>query len=173
VAADMDGDGDMDILSASRSNNRITLYRNQNNGQGLGKTTFAVIDISSGTETSGAVNVTTADLDGDGDLDILSASFLDHKIAWYKNNLNDGQFFGPQLTITTGALGAEGISAADLDGDGDMDVLSASANDDRIAWYKNDGTGVFSVQQDITTSADGAYDVTTAKMMVPVFLGPN
>jgi hypothetical protein len=164
VAADMDGDGDMDILSASRYNNRITLYRNQNNGQGLGKTTFAVIDISSGTETSGAVNVTTADLDGDGDLDILSASFLDNKIAWYRNNLNDGQFFGPQLTITTGALGAEGISAADLDGDGDMDVLSASANDDRIAWYKNDGTGVFSVQQDITTSADGAYDVTTADM---------
>ncbi len=30
---------------------------------------------------------------------------------------------------------------ADLDGDGDLDVLSASPGDDKIAWYENtDGT---------------------------------
>ena len=27
--------------------------------------------------------------------------------------------------------------AADVDGDGDLDVLSASGNDDKIAWYEN------------------------------------
>ena len=35
--------------------------------------------------------------------------------------------------------GANSVFAADVDGDGDMDVLSASQYDDKIAWYENDG----------------------------------
>jgi len=33
----------------------------------------------------GASSVYAADLDGDGDLDVLSASVLNHTIAWYEN----------------------------------------------------------------------------------------
>ena len=40
-------------------------------------------------------------------------------------------------TITTGADEATSVYAADVDGDGDMDVLSASGYDDKIAWYEN------------------------------------
>jgi hypothetical protein len=39
--------------------------------------------------------------------------------------------------ITTAADGAQSVYAVDLDGDGDADVLSASFNDDKIAWYEN------------------------------------
>ena len=28
---------------------------------------------------------------------------------------------------------------ADMDGDGDLDIISGSANDHTIAWYENDG----------------------------------
>ena len=49
--------------------------------------------------------------------------------------------------------------ASDLDGDGDMDVLSASQQDDKIAWYENDGSGSFGDQQIITTMARGARSV--------------
>ena len=45
--------------------------------------------------------------------------------------------------------------AADVDGDGDIDVLSASRYDDKIAWYENDGSQVFT-QRIISTTADGA-----------------
>ena len=45
-----------------------------------------------------------------------------------------------------------------MDGDGDMDVLSASLTDDKIAWYENDGNQVFT-EQVITTNADGALSV--------------
>jgi hypothetical protein len=61
----------------------------------------------------------------------------DDKIAWYKNTDGAGTF-GAQQVISTAALGAISVYATDIDGDGDMDVLSASVGDDKIAWYKND-----------------------------------
>ena len=47
--------------------------------------------------------------------------------------------FGPQQVVSTNANGATSVYAADVDGDGDIDVLSASLYDDKIAWYENDG----------------------------------
>ncbi|MCW8816557.1 MAG: hypothetical protein OQK52_01635, partial [Ignavibacteriaceae bacterium] len=46
-------------------------------------------------------------------------------------------------TITTDAKAAEDVYAVDVDGDGDVDVLSASVFDDKIAWYENDGNENF------------------------------
>ena len=51
-----------------------------------------------------------------------------------------------------------------MDSDGDLDVLSASSGDDKIAWYANDGTGQFGPQQVITTVADGARCVYAADL---------
>ncbi|HPG29095.1 MAG TPA: hypothetical protein PLW10_25910, partial [Myxococcota bacterium] len=42
---------------------------------------------------------------------------------------------GPQQVISSAADEARSVFAADLDGDGLVDVLSASANDSKIAWY--------------------------------------
>jgi len=53
---------------------------------------------------------------------------------------------------------AYSVYVADVDGDGDMDVLSASRWDDKIAWYENDGDENFNAHT-ITTSADGAKSV--------------
>jgi len=70
----------------------------------------------------------------------LLATFTDHTIT------------------TTDADGAWSCYAVDVDGDSDMDVLSASYNDDKIAWYENDGSENFTVHT-IATTADGAYSV--------------
>jgi hypothetical protein len=72
-------------------------------------------------------------------------------------------FAGPQLVISAAADAAHSVYAADLDNDGDMDVLSASLNDDTIAWYRNDGSG-FSSQLVISTAADGAHSVYAADL---------
>ena len=48
-----------------------------------------------------------------------------------------------------------------MDGDGDLDVLSASAYDDKIAWYENDGSQSFTPHT-ISTAADGAVSVFAA-----------
>ena len=62
------------------------------------------------------------------------------------------------------AKGASSVFVADLDGDGDLDVLSASRGDSKIAWYENDGSGNFSSQQVITQSASDARSVHTADL---------
>ena len=43
-------------------------------------------------------------------------------------------------------------------GDGDIDVLSASSNDNKIAWYENNGSQNFSART-ISTNASGAFSV--------------
>ena len=61
-------------------------------------------------------------------------------------------------TITTDADNARSVFAIDMDGDGDIDVLSASQDDDKIAWYENDGNENFTTHI-ITLEADGASSV--------------
>src|SRR4029077_20776239 len=86
----------------------------------------------------GAAAVFVADVDGGGDPDVLSASANDDKIAWYESSGASPPTFTAH-TISTAADGARGVFASDVDGDGDLDVLSASANDDKIAWYESNG----------------------------------
>ena len=47
-----------------------------------------------------------------------------------------------ERVISTAAGGAPSVFATDRDGDGDTDVLSASAGGDKIAWYGNEGGSV-------------------------------
>ena len=48
---------------------------------------------------------------------------FDAEIAWYENTDGAGTF-GPKQVITTLAEFALSVDAADVDGDGDIDVLS-------------------------------------------------
>ncbi len=111
------------------------------------------------TTADGAESVFATDLDGDGDTDVLSASFVDDKIAWYENDGGSPPSFIERV-ISTAADGAVSVFARDVDGDGDIDVLSASANDDKIAWYESDGGSPPNFTEHvISTAANGANSV--------------
>ena len=49
--------------------------------------------------------------------------------------------------------------AADLNGDGYLDVMSASNDDDKIAWYENTGSGGFTKEQIVSKNVEGAKSV--------------
>ena len=77
---------------------------------------------------------------------------------------SQGQFSGQKIITDTGVDQPSCVYSADLDGDGDMDVLSASENDQKIAWYENDGAGSFGAQQIITADAYVARSVYTSDL---------
>ena len=128
-AIDLDGDNDIDVLSVSNIDNTIVWYESN----GASPPTFTEHIITS--EAAGAGDVFAIDLDGDNDIDVLSASSNDDKIAWYENNGASPPSFIEHV-ITTNANFAISVFAIDLNGDGDVDIVSASFLDDKIAWYE-------------------------------------
>jgi len=142
-AADFDGDGDMDVLSISRGDDKVAWYRNLD---GNGNFSSQII-ISQ--ELEYPIKGIVADLDNDGDMDVISHSLHENKVGWFRNLDGNGTFGGLQI-ITTNVDFPNLIFAADLDGDGDKDVVSTSKDDNKIAWYRN-SNGSFGPQQIITT----------------------
>ncbi|MBF8149958.1 T9SS type A sorting domain-containing protein [Winogradskyella sp. F6397] len=104
------------------------------------------------------------DIDGDGDLDLLSASSTDDEIFWY-DSINGLGYFGLQqiIAVNESIYFDSLIFPADIDGDGDIDVLSYSSEGNKIAVYKNtDGQGSFSSQESISSTALGVESIYTA-----------
>ena len=66
-----------------------------------------------------------------GDTDVVFVSEFDDKIAWYEN-LDGVGSFGSQQVISTLVNAPQSVFAADLDDDGDTDVLSDSLSDNTI-----------------------------------------
>ncbi len=138
--ADLDGDGDLDAMSASRDDNRVLWYENNGDRNDPGFFPRTISD-----SALGAVSVHTADFDGDGDLDVVSASENDDQIAWYENQgQHPPQFTTHVIRYTTRPFPlefdyAKAVFGADVDSDGDQDIVFGSENDNQIGWYENDG----------------------------------
>ena len=164
-AADLDGDGDLDVLAAIYDSNEVLWFENLD-GKGDFGAARMVTD-----QAIGPLSVSTGDIDGDGRLDVLSTSAgaYDSDVSWYRN---EGQgVFGPQRVITLEVTQPMAVAAADLDGDGDLDVLSASYGDDemglddKVAWYENtDGQGAFGEQKVLDEDVGGASAVIAADL---------
>ncbi len=139
TSSDLDGDGDPEVLAASSGSvlgySSLTWYENTN---GFGE--FGPRQLI--TCWPGANSVFSNDLDGDGDNDIILAFWgefeIEGRIHWYENLDGTGNF-GDYQFITSYPDGASCVFSADLDGDGDFDVLSSSLEQSVIAWNRNDG----------------------------------
>ena len=129
-SADVDGDGDLDIIGAAAGADDITWWENTA-GDGSAWTKH-VID----GDFDGATSVYAADVDGDGDLDVLGAANSADDITWWENTAGDGSSWTEHV-IDGDFDGATSVYAADVDGDGDVDVIGASANDAGITWWEN------------------------------------
>ena len=148
AVGDFDADGSLDLVSGAYQHNEIAWYKNTD-----GKGTFSkriVIPTNHGGDGMG-LWVVVGDFNHDGFLDVASASSFDNKIAWYKNTDGRGTF-GTQIVVTTNASDTKDVAVGDIDGDGYLDLISASISDNKIAWYRNtDGKGTFSKEIIIAT----------------------
>ena len=148
LAADLDGDGDLDVLSASQRHGHLVRKHGW-----LGDVRVAAFGHQR-TRLSG-LTVHAADLDGNGRADVMTANFSWDEIAWHKYSTELADFALAQVVTSPGVSGPSWAEAADLDGDGDLDVISRSSDDDKIAWYENiDGLGTFGPQRVIAQDLD-------------------
>ncbi len=151
IHADVDGDGDMDILTSSDVNNTILWYENTG-------CDFQEQTISSSLSRYTAIEVT--DVNTDGQIDIL-VNGNPKRISLYTNQ-TPGVYSESIVSENGGTELAYGLHASDMDNDGDLDLLSTSIDDDKIAWYENTGNKTFSYQRIISTQTEKPKSVATA-----------
>jgi hypothetical protein len=148
LIADLNGDGLNDVVSGDTG-----IFWNSNLGNGV----FGSLQqIAAPNVATGIRALAGSDLDGDGDIDIVSGAIGNtNDLLWHEN---DGAGSFTSHTIAAGIGWASGVAVADVDLDGDIDILTAATQTDTIAWYENDGDENFSERQ-ISTIADGAAAV--------------
>ncbi len=137
---DLDGDGRPDLLLGS-FRARVAWYRNEG---GTPVPAFRLVDSAAITITRGSnTTPTLGDLDGDGDLDLLIGEGSG-TLNYYRN---DGTRTAPEFTLVSDQF--QGIDVgrrsapvlADLDGDGDLDLLVGTDGDGLVRfWNEGDRT---------------------------------
>ena len=166
VATDLDADGDVDVAVAVYfESDKVAWYENRAPGDG----SFWTVHEISRAPDPGAWSIFAADVDGDDDVDLVAGD--DSGAVWYEN---DGSGSGSasessdpafiRHTVRSGSASSS-VSAADLDGDYDVDVAAAFYGVDRIAWYENaTGDGSAWTTHVLSDSADYAMAVTAADL---------
>ena len=150
ATGDVDGDGDIDLVSANYGDGTVSVRLNG------GDATSSNTGIFSGGQNvvvgSGTYSVVLADVDGDGDLDLLAANQNSSIVSVRLNGgnaagSNTGVFSGTQ-NVAVGS-GPNMVVVGDVDGDGDLDMLTANYYDNTVSIRLNGGnnqgtnTGVF------------------------------
>lgn len=129
---DFDKDGDLDMVSniaTERSFSRkIAWFKNDGTGNFSEHTLDDSYDIDA---------VFPTDWDNDGKTDIVSIKR--GKIELYRNKGNDT--FGAPEPLANNEDYDKPIYTADLDKDGDQDIIVVSQGQRKIIWYPNDGKG--------------------------------
>jgi hypothetical protein len=113
--ADLDRDGDLDFVLAG--DEYIQWYVNDgtvDDDLPVNPVTHSALEIEA---------VAISDMNGDGVLDIVAVDQFEDTVSWYNRYIEGYEWF--EHVIDTASPWLLSVFAADLDGDGDTDVLSA------------------------------------------------
>ncbi len=121
---DVNDDGRVDAAAALTDDDEVAWFRNDG-----GTWTQITIDAA----FDGPVAVAVGDVNGDGRLDVAAAGGGGGEVAWW------GRVGGPWVKTSIGLVpAAVEASLADLDRDGDLDLLSASGSPtEPVRWWDN------------------------------------
>jgi len=151
---DLDGDGQTDIVIPAADGAHILL--------GNGNPAAPAFTDTGAPLGASAAQAGLADLDGDGDPDLVTApDGQGDLLAWW----NDGSAGFTATVIATGSPGLRftALSLADLDGDGDPDLVAAAPPPLAVASvFRNDGNKTFTLVASI--SGGNIMEATTADL---------
>lgn len=145
TTADLDDDGDIDLLVGEYYGD-ILYY--ENTGTATAPAFAAPVSNAFGINSGSLLDMPTlVDIDDDGDFDIISCSIIyggNPVMTFYENtgSATNPAFAAPQANpfgIVANAGYFQNPTTADIDGDGDFDLLTAE-NYGTFAYYENTGT---------------------------------
>ena len=132
AVVDLNGDADLDIITTG--SNGVVVYDNDGEPNPIFTPATVISE-----EAGGCMSSVVADLNEDGHLDIVCAAPHDsYDLSWHQN---DGQEL-PQFTmipIENEQHGLFDLKVADFNGDGALDIVTASWVGHHHNWYQ--GTG--------------------------------
>ncbi len=151
-AADMDGDGDVDLIASAEVDDRVCWWENVD---GLGKS-WMVHDVD--TAFDGAWDAVAADIDGDDDVDLFGAAKNADLVVWWENT--DGSATSWTIhTIAESFDGVKVLAVADMNDDGEVDVIGGAKNGDAISLWLNSGGGSSWQEVSVVTKLDAVNSV--------------
>ena len=143
VSVDLDGDGDLDVLGADFAGDDLMWWRNVDvAGPGTGDGTVWE-EVFLERAVGGVGTAVAVDLDGDGDLDVVAGARTADLIGWWENvdiagpGTGDGSTWLRGADLSTSVNGPRWLDAADIDGDGDQDVVAVLAPGQQVVWLEN------------------------------------
>lgn len=154
--ADIDGDGDLDVSSTSWSQNFIGWWRNDGQNEDWAR---ILIDDQFAT----AHSAFAFDADGDGDNDIVGTAANAGNVVLFFNDLGDGTSWSPQI-VGSGMNGVRYATAADIDGDGRLDMAAAAFNGQVFWWRNNGGNPVSWTQHTVDQACIGGHYLIAADL---------
>jgi hypothetical protein len=132
---DVDGDGDLDLM-AGNYNQANRLYLNSGTANPFNGISGS--DVS--TDTHNTISVALGDVDGDGDPDLVAGN-TGQANRLYLNNGTADPFSGVSGSdISTDAYTTLSVALEDVDGDGDLDLVTGNGNNQANRLYLNNGT---------------------------------
>ncbi|AFZ52752.1 FG-GAP-like repeat-containing protein [Cyanobacterium aponinum] len=94
------------------------------------------------------------------DIVAVSSGFGGDDLIWHKSNSNGTQSTSPTLIYGELTGGRNGFYGADMDRDGDIDLVTAENNDDDVTiWYNTNGQGTSWSGRKISDNFEGATDL--------------
>jgi hypothetical protein len=142
VAGDLDHDGEIDLVLANSWSTEVSVLIGIGAGDFAPRATF---------EAGGAPSfVALADVDHDGNLDVVLLSVAEDapQSLMVATGVGDGSFVGPRL-ISRLAGTASALALADLDRDGNLDVVLPDQDHDTVAVLAGDGRGGFAAPRPV------------------------
>lgn len=145
---DMDYDGDIDILAAGAIDNRITWWRND----GGSPIQWYEQDIS--TNAYYPCRIQAIDLDNDGFMDVTASMWEGNNVTvWYGSG--GGTPVWTEQEMFDPVYGAHSVRAADVDKDGDLDLIVTAMSGHQLILFRNDGSSPVQWTREIIDDFEG------------------